>query len=98
MPQWDSCCGCECRVKEAWACVSPHAGGYLCASCAPKFSDCLETRAEVLYGLSKLNQIEEPPPNLKKSLETQAVLMQFWRSIVEIPLPACENAVSLLVK
>jgi len=98
MPQWDQCCGCGREVKEAQACLSPHGGGYLCASCASRFTDRFETRAEVLYGLSKLAEREEPPPNLKLSHETLIALMPFWRNIVENPLPACEQALTLSIE
>lgn len=98
LPQWDVCCGCGCSVKEANPWLSPQAGGYLCASCASPFTDRYQTRAEVLYGLSRLGEWEEPPPSLKKRHETVMAMMPFWRNIVETPLPACEQALTLSIE
>lgn len=95
MPQWETCCGCGCEVREARPWLSPHGGGYLCSQCAGAFTDRFQTRAEVLYGLSRLADWQEAPPNLKFCHETVVALMPFWRQIVESPLPACEQALSL---
>ncbi len=98
MPQVNECCVCGCEVKEAYPWATPHGGGYVCAQCADRYTDRFETRAEVLYGLSKIGNLEEPPPNLKMCHETQVALMPFWRNIVETPLPACEQALSMSIE
>lgn len=95
MPQWDRCCGCGSEVREARPWLSPQVGGYLCARCAGFYADRLQTRAEVLYGLSRLVGLPEAPPNLKFCHETLIALMPFWRHIVEGPLPACEQALAM---
>ena len=98
MPQWGQCCVSECEVKEAEPWLSPHAGGYVCADCADRFTDRFQSRAEVLYGLSRLANLEQPPSNLKFAHESLLALMPFWRQIVECPLPACDQALSMSIE
>ncbi len=94
MPQFGSCVISEKPIAEAEPFVSPQAGGYVSHAEAGRFIDRFQTRAEVLYGLVKLSEIEKPPPNLKFAPETLATLFPFWRHVAETALPANESAVA----
>jgi DNA repair protein RecO (recombination protein O) len=95
MPQWATCCISGCGVKEATPWLSPSAGGYVCQANALEYVDRFSTRAEVLYGLSRLSELDMPPSHLKLAGESNRVLSKFWVHIVERPLPATEQAVQL---
>lgn len=91
-PSFDACVVTGSRVREARPFVSPHAGGYVVADSAYEFTDAFQVRAEVLYGLSALADLDEPPSQLKFAPETLRALLPFWRAIVDRPLPANEAA------
>lgn len=93
MPQFDVCVATGDRISEATPFVSPSAGGYVCEPSAGPYVDRYRTRAEVLYGLAKLPELEAPPMNMKFSEEAVADLLPFWRAIAEAPLPANEAVV-----
>lgn len=93
LPQFDRCVVTEEPILEAQPFLSPHAGGYVCHGRAEAFSDRFLTRAEVLYGLSRLPEFDSPPPNFKFVEEALASVLPFWRAIAEAPLPANESAV-----
>lgn len=92
-PSFESCVVTGSSVKEALPFVSPHAGGYVVADRAFEFTDAFQVRAEVLYGLTALAELDEPPPQLKHAPETVRALLPFWRAIVDRQLPANEAAV-----
>jgi DNA repair protein RecO len=82
------------KVFEAMPFLSPHAGGYVCVERAVRFTDRFQARAEVLYGLNALVELDEPPANLKYADETLVALLPFWRNIADKPLPANEAMVA----
>ncbi|HTQ10673.1 MAG TPA: DNA repair protein RecO [Fimbriimonadaceae bacterium] len=94
LPAFDRSCLDGEPVKEAQPWVSAHAGGYVSDADALRFTDRVRTRAEVLYGLARTAELEEPPPNLKFADECLGVLLLFWRQIAEAPLPANESCVA----
>ncbi len=97
-PSFDACAQTGVAVQEARPFVSPHAGGYVVADRAMQFMDRFQTSAEVLYGLAAIEECDEPPPKLRMSGETIRLLHQFWRAVIDRPLPAFEAALSLLLE
>jgi len=93
LPQFDSCIVTNAVIVEAAPFVSPRGGGYVSDPAAAPFVDRFRTRAEALYGLAKLPDLEVPPPNMKFAEEALACLFQFWRAIAETQLPANESVV-----
>lgn len=93
MPQFERCVTTDQPIAEGDPFLSPRAGGYVCDQAASPHTDRFRSRAEVLYGLVKLPDLEAPPTNLKFADETLADLLPFWRAIAEAPLPANETAV-----
>ena len=53
----------------------------------------ISLRAEVLYGLVRLPEFDDPPNNMKFVDEALADLLPFWQNIAETQLPANETAV-----
>jgi len=94
LPQFDACTSDGEQVREAEPWISPQAGGYVNAAEAIRYTDRIQTRAEVLYGLSRCAELEVPPPNLKFADECLIVLMPFWRHTADTALPANEAVVS----
>ncbi|MEQ1933689.1 MAG: DNA repair protein RecO [Fimbriimonadaceae bacterium] len=90
LPSFDVCVLTGVPVGEALPFLSPHAGGYIAFDSAVGFTDRFQTRAEVLYGLSACQEIDEPPPNLKFASECFRALFPFWRAYAEKQLPANE--------
>jgi recombinational DNA repair protein (RecF pathway) len=93
LPQFDRCVATGEPVATANPFVSPSAGGYVSESACLTFVDRFRTRAEILYGLARLPEFEEPPAHMKLASETLADLLPFWRAIAETPLPANESVV-----
>ncbi len=96
MPSFDRCTVCGKPVAEANAFLSPHAGGYVCDGEAGPFTDRFRTRAEILYGLARTAELEEPPTTLKFAEQALIALLPFWRQIAGLPLPAGEACVGEL--
>jgi DNA repair protein RecO (recombination protein O) len=90
MPHFDSSVVSGAPVGEALCWLSPTAGGYLGPLEAESMVDRFQVPVEVLYGLAKIGRFEEPPSNLKMSLECLSALLPFWRHIVDMALPANE--------
>ena len=95
-PSFEACAVTGVLVREARPFISPHAGGYVVSDRAFEFTDSFQTRAEILYGLNALVELEEPPENFKSVGETLRTLFPFWRAIVDRALPANEAALQLL--
>ena len=93
LPSFDSCAVSGEAIKEAEPYLSPDAGGYVCEQEAYAFTDRYRTRAEVLYGLSKIAELDQPPPNLKMAKESLIALLPFWRKIAGMALPANESRI-----
>jgi DNA repair protein RecO (recombination protein O) len=94
LPQFDLSAISDQKVKEAEPYLSPSAGGYVTDREAVDYTDRFRSRAEVLYGLARTAELEEPPANLKFADECLVALLPFWRAIAESPLPANEAAVA----
>lgn len=95
LPDFQNCVVTGSEVKEAEPFVSPHAGGYVSEFAAGPYTDRFRTRAEVLYGLVRLPEFEDlPPQNLRFAPQTLATLLPFWRNIAGNPLPANEAVVA----
>lgn len=73
-------------VAEPW--VSPRAGGLLSEEHSLAYADRFRVRAEVLYGLNRLVELDSPPMNLKFAEETVLALAPFWKHIAEMSLPS----------
>ena len=78
--------------------VSPHAGGFLSDGHAARFTDRFRVRAEVLYGLTRIGELDLPPANLKFARESVATLIPFWRAIADYPIPATEALAPILAE
>jgi DNA repair protein RecO len=94
LPQFGRCVISDEPIQVAEPFVSPHAGGFVSETAALTFTDRFRVRAEVLYGLEKLSELDSPPPNLRFAEETLAALFPFWRNIAETALPANDSVVS----
>lgn len=90
LPPFDQCVATNRQVVEAEPWLSPTAGGYVSLPTAYDYEDRFQTRAEVLYGLARTAELDEPPSKLKFADECLLDLSQFWRHIVDAPLPANE--------
>jgi DNA repair protein RecO len=88
MSQFDRCAHTGVEVQETPAWFSATGGGYLVPDEAIQFSDRVQVRAEVLYGLAKTVQLEEPPPNLKFVEEALILLGSVWKHVADTDLPA----------
>lgn len=88
MPQLDRCVGTDKLVAEGEPFLSPDAGGYVSDALANEYTDRFRSRAEILYGLHRLMDLNEPPAKLKLAPESILALLPFWRKIAESPLPA----------
>ncbi len=93
LPLFDRCVVTDQPITEGQPFLSPRAGGYVTDHAAITFTDRFRTRAEVLYGLVRLPEFEEPPKNMKFASEALADLLPFWRNIADTPLPANESTV-----
>ncbi len=93
LPQFAACVVTERPAVEPLPFLSPRAGGYVCEEAARGYTDRVRVRAEVLIGLTKLAELEEPPAHLKFAEDSLAALAPFWHHIAESPLPANESVV-----
>ncbi len=96
LPSWNASVVSGASVQEAQAFISPMAGGYLTSIEAAEYRDRFLVRAEVLYGLAKISELELPPERLKYSEDTLRALFPFWRHFAESHLPANEQVVANL--
>ena len=92
-PELAACVETGVAVQEGMPFLSPSAGGYVVASHVGSRTDRFQVRAEVLYGLSAIVQLEEPPPNLRFAEECLGALLPFWRHVADKALPAAEECV-----
>lgn len=81
-------------VGEADPWFSAHAGGYVGPADAERYTDRIQTRAEVLFGLAATAALDAPPPKLKYAEESLGLLLSYWRQIAETSLPANEACVA----
>lgn len=96
LPQFDRSPLSDSPIAEAQPYVSPTAGGYVREEEALRFSDRFRCRAEALYGLAKIAELDSPPSNLKFADECLIALLPFWRHIAETGLPANESCIAEL--
>ncbi len=94
LPQFGRCVVSDSPIRVAEPFVSPMAGGFVSEEAAIGFADRYRVRAEVLYGLEKLPELETPPSNLRFADETLIALFPFWRHIAETALPANDSVVA----
>jgi DNA repair protein RecO (recombination protein O) len=90
MPSFAECAVTNVPIQESTPFVSPHAGGYVVNDRAGRYTDRVQTKAEVLYGITAMAELDEPPPNFRFAEETLRVLYPFWRAIAGYQLPANE--------
>ncbi len=92
-PQFETCVLTDqpLEVAEPW--VSPEAGGVVNEQDALKFTDRYRVRAEALYGLNRIADIEQPPVNLKFASEALEAIHPFWRRAAETAIPANESLI-----
>jgi len=93
MPQLERCVNTDEPIEVADPFVSPMAGGVVSEAAALTYVDRFRAPAEALYGLARLPDWDEPPPNMKFAPEALAALFPFWRAIGERQLPANEAVV-----
>lgn len=96
LPSFNRCVITESKILESDAFFSPSAGGYVVAEHAQQISDRYYVRAEVLYGLAALSQLDHPPASIKFGLESLTALQKLWESICETPLLARQHLLSSL--
>lgn len=96
-PSFGTCAHTGVRVAEAFGWFSPTGGGYLCESEGLRYNDRYLVRAEALLGLAALAPLDEPPKNIRFSVEAARALFPFWRSVADRQLPANESFVAELV-
>ena len=78
------------KLSEAEPFLSPQAGGYVTHLHSNAFNDRFLTTAEVIYGLDRIAELDQPPDNLKFAEYCFRALVPFWRAIAESSLPATE--------
>lgn len=93
-PSWDFCVVTSDPLAEEFALVSPAAGGYIIPSLQTQYPDSFTVRAEALYALARLPDLETPPANIKFIEEAHLALLPFWQHIVHRPVPANESVAS----
>jgi DNA repair protein RecO len=98
LPQFGQCAVTDRPVAGGDPFLSPKAGGYVCEEAAIAFADRFQVRAEVLYGLNRLPELEAPPGNLKFAEQTFLALQPFWRFIAETSLPANDSITGELLR
>ncbi len=91
MPSWTFCVSTGAPLAESPAWVSPHAGGYLSVGDEQGYSDRFRVDAEVLLGLSKMADLEEPPARFKHAEASFHTLFPFLENSVHATLPACRE-------
>lgn len=93
-PELDACVVTSTAVAVENPFLSPMAGGFVSEASALGYTDRFRVRAEVVYGLRRLFELESPPGNLKFAEESLAALFPFWRHIADMALPANESVVA----
>lgn len=93
LPSFDACVETGLPIQEAAPLFSPSGGGYVVASAGQSLPDRIRTTPEVLIGLAKLAELEEPPRNFKRVEDSLKLLHQVWREIAGRPLPAHEAVI-----
>jgi DNA repair protein RecO (recombination protein O) len=93
LPQFDRCVATAAPFDSGDPFVSPAAGGFITEAAAHSYADRYRVRAEALYALARLPELDEPPANVKFADEALAALFPFWRAVAETALPASEAVV-----
>lgn len=88
LPQFDRCVETQERLQHTYGYLSPSAHGYVSESRAAPYGDRYRVRAEALIGLSKVAELERPPPRLKFAKECFFALYPLCLAAVDAPLPA----------
>jgi DNA repair protein RecO (recombination protein O) len=87
LPRWERCVESDRPLTAGANWVSPTAGGLVSAS-VPGVQDRFEVAAEVLVGLARTSELDEPPERLKRDADCLWVLHRFWLHLAHAPLPA----------
>ncbi len=96
MPHWLTCVATGTTINEPQPLLSPMAGGYVCPSVASRYHDTFRSTFEAVVGLSKPSELERPPVQLKHVADCARALHQFWRAVIDRPLPANEAVLQAL--
>ncbi len=87
-PEWYQCAVEGTDIDESPCWVSALAGGYISPEVSNRFSDRFQVRAEVIYGVRALSELDQPPERLKFAGETLDMLVRLWESMTEAKLSA----------
>ena len=87
-PEWYQCAVRGTEIEESPCWVSAQAGGYVSPEAASDFSDRFQVRAEVIYGVRAVTELDQPPGRLKFAVETIQMLVKLWESMTEGKLQA----------
>ncbi|MBI1333732.1 MAG: DNA repair protein RecO [Armatimonadetes bacterium] len=96
LPSFNRCVVTGSRILESYGFFSPSSGGYVVSEHAAGLTDRYQVRAEVLYGLAALVDLDRPPTNLKFCFECLVALQSFWEYVCEVPLPARQHLLASL--
>ena len=97
LPLFVQCAVTGAPLKEARAWFSPSAGGYVSPGAALEYGDRELVAAEVLMGLGKLAEREDPPANFKMAQDSGQLLLRVWRNVIDAPLKANEALVASMM-
>ncbi len=90
-PLWTTCAVTGKTLSDNPAWISASAGGYVSAGSESGFRDRFKGSAEMLIGLDRCAELDEPPSNLKHGVECAQALLPFFRQIAHAALPANES-------
>lgn len=96
LPVFESCTVTGQKLAETPAWISPTAGGYVHSSRANDYADRRQFDARVLVGLSRVSELEAPPPKLNFEQDCLRALHFFWQHHIQSPLPAHESLFQVL--
>jgi len=92
LPSFLACAPSGRSLAESRVFLSPHAGGYVSSSHAGAYTDRYESTPEVLIGLARTAELDDPPQVLRFAAECYLALQPFWREIAGRALPAAQAA------
>lgn len=89
---WTVCVGSGSRLDRTPGAVSFESGGYVSDLGFAPGGRVRWVSAEALVGLERIVELEGPPVKMRSGREALVVVVDFWRSLLERRLPACEVA------
>lgn len=96
MPHWLTCAASGAAMDEPQPMLSPMAGGYVSPGVSHGYQDRFRSSFEAVVGLAKTAELERPPMHLKQAADCLRTLHQFWREVIDRPLPANEAVLQAL--